>query len=524
MKYEHPVLGFQQAKSLAAEYLGRIDKHPSELQFAGRRIAELLIQDYSELKPPPADLRILALIGKGNNGRDALVACRRILADYPRSQVDLILICPVTEMGSSEVGALKQFSGRVQMHQVEVSQTTEEIVQLLEKIGSKGGFHICIDGLLGVSFSPPLRSPLPALIEAVNAYESIDLRAAVDLPSGCGEGPSKLIFRADFSYAVGVVKSVLFERAEDCGRIRYIDLGFFDSKEAQSFQFRESVLLPQLLNPLRQLRSSAVDGWNFGNLFIIAGSAYMHGPLLMTIRAAMRSGVGIVTAFVPASFVEALASQEPEVRWVPCPQTNNKTLGPGILKFLMERVHEASAILVGPGTIKDRNTDLLAQEIVKLIEAPIVLDSGAALLRVVEVVRKRKDHFGPVVLAAQMEEFMHIAKMVEPNSSVDILLQFAKKYQVMTVLKSAKARMFDAESVAYRPNGGPVLSRSGSDDILVGLIGGMLAQNNREVRTAVARAMMLHGLAAERLAHAKGQLCVRSTDVLDYLPKVLRDA
>ena len=115
--------------------------------------------------------------------------------------------------------------GRIQAHQISGSQSVADITELLEGIGCDEGFHICIDGLLGMSFSPPLREPISALIEAVNAYELIDLRASVDLPSGHGDENSDLTFRADFSYAAGIAKKPLFEGIANCGRIRYVRLG-----------------------------------------------------------------------------------------------------------------------------------------------------------------------------------------------------------------------------------------------------------------------------------------------------------
>jgi NAD(P)H-hydrate repair Nnr-like enzyme with NAD(P)H-hydrate dehydratase domain len=35
---------------------------------------------------------------------------------------------------------------------------------------------------------------------------------------------------------------------------------------------------------------------------------------------------------------------------------------------------------------------------------------------------------------------------------------------------------------------------------------------------------MLHGLAAERLARARGQVAVRTTQILEYISEVLREA
>ena len=50
-----------------------------------------------------------------------------------------------------------------------------------------------------------------------------------------------------------------------------------------------------------------------------------------------------------------------------------------------------------------------------------------------------------------------------------------------------------------------------------------MAQNNKDIPLAVARAVVYHGLAAERLARSRGQVAVRTTEVLEHLSEVLRN-
>ena len=69
---------------------------------------------------------------------------------------------------------------------------------------------------------------------------------------------------------------------------------------------------------------------------------------------------------------------------------------------------------------------------------------------------------------------------------------------------------------------GFVVLGGGSGDLLAGLIGGMIAQRRFDVPAALSFGVVLHGLAAERLAQEKGQVCVHTTQLLDYLPDVLR--
>lgn len=517
--FTHPILSCAEAKAFEAQILSDEAAEWTAMVEAGQGIARAVVEDYHELRVPPARMRILALVGKGHNGGDALIACGQLLADFPRAQVDLIMVAPEGEFKPLAQRALQRLEGRVMTHLFE-SGTAEQASELLERISADERFHICLDGLLGMDFKAPLRPPLDALLEAVNRFERIDLRAAVDLPTGAG---TKLKFEADFSYAAGIAKQPLFEGIADCGRVRLINLGFFD-RALKPPSTTEYLLSSDVLNPMNRLRMADVDKRKFGHLFVLGGSAFMPGALLMTVQAAVRSGAGLVTAFAPASVASSLSAQVPEAIWVPWSESPNGTLSPRALPLLTERIGQASALLVGPGMGRDRNTELLAQEIVSKVECPILFDADALRARVVEIVQKRKSHFGEVVITPHMGEFMRVAKIREPDYHLETLIRFSRIHRLITVLKAANTRICDGKKVWFNTTGGPVLSRGGSGDLLSGLIGGMMAQNPKDVLSAVARGVTVHGLAAQHLARDKGQVMVRTTQLLDYLPKVLRGA
>ena len=98
LSYTHPVLSCQEAKVLESCVLVDDAAEWAAMKLAGQGIAKQLVQDYAELRSPSECLRLLALIGKGNNGGDALIACGQLLADFPRSRVELILTLPAEEL------------------------------------------------------------------------------------------------------------------------------------------------------------------------------------------------------------------------------------------------------------------------------------------------------------------------------------------------------------------------------------------------------------------------------------------
>ena len=275
------------------------------MKLAGVGIAEALIRDYQEISTVPDHLRIVALVGKGNNGGDALITCGHLLALFPRANVQVILSAETSEMKPLAQRAYEQLGERVHSTVIAAGVGVSEVTLVLSKVAEDGGIDICIDGLLGVSFVPPLRGSTLTIIEAVNAFESIRLRASVDLPSGRGDVSAENPFIADFTYATGIAKQVLFDGLASCGRIRYVDLGFFDGAFEVEGGSIESVVHPRVLEPLRKLRSASAEKRAFGHLYIVGGSVSMPGALLMSVKAAVRSGVGLVTAFAPASVAAA---------------------------------------------------------------------------------------------------------------------------------------------------------------------------------------------------------------------------
>jgi NAD(P)H-hydrate epimerase len=56
------------------------------------------------------------------------------------------------------------------------------------------------------------------------------------------------------------------------------------------------------------------------------------------------------------------------------------------------------------------------------------------------------------------------------------------------------------------------------------VIGTLLAQSPDDALLAASRGVVWHGMAADALARAKGQVAVQTTQLLDFLPAVLRES
>ena len=284
---DYPILSCQETAKLEASILKDETAEWAAMQKAGVGIARALCQDYAELFPLPEAFNLLALIGKGNNGGDGLIACNQILNDFPNSRVTLLFTASANELKPLVSRAYEPIRRHVTHYLIQEDMEEAAVHALLDQEAGDSGFDICMDGLLGMSFKPPVRRPMDTLIRAVNSFDRINLRAAVDLPSGRGDVSDKLFFQADFTYATGIPKKSLFSEAADCGRVRVIDLEFQKTAECAAFRAKDRVLASNVLQPLRVLRPTNANKYTYGHIFIVGGSATMPGALLMTVKLAL---------------------------------------------------------------------------------------------------------------------------------------------------------------------------------------------------------------------------------------------
>lgn len=492
-----PILTCDESALLEARLLENNEtKIWKAMNAVGTSLASAILEDFQEIRPVPSNLKVLVLLGTGHNAGDALLTAAEMLKRLPKTEIKLLFALGQDKLKPLVKTALESLSNY-------------EVVTLEQVLNGK--FDISLDGILGMSFHPPVKEPLLTIINAINQYTGIRFRASVDIPSG-------LVLRADFSYATGTAKAPLFEDAnkEIVGRIRFLDIGFFEKKYEGNHSSREFLLERGILDPLRQLRDPSADKRKYGHLFILSGSRNYPGALMMSVKSAIKSGVGLITVFAPESLVASFAAEAPEAMWVPFPETKSGGLALSGKHLFMEHLSKGTALLSGPGIGEDPETLHLISEIVELCNLPIVLDANALMPEIFDCAKKRHSDFGSIIATPHLGEFKRI-------SNGKSLLDWYTTSQIITLLKGPISKIVHREIIYNSTFGGPVLARGGSGDILSGLAGGLLAQTPKDAFGALCKALIWHGMAADALARNKGQVAVRTTDLCDFLSPVLHE-
>ncbi|MBI2511543.1 MAG: NAD(P)H-hydrate dehydratase [Opitutae bacterium] len=538
----HPILTCAQAKAWEAKLLRDEVAEWNAMQHAGRAVANALLDDAREIGGLDAGARLLVLAGKGHNGGDALLAAATLLANLPGATADVVCafgVDALRPLARRALDTLRATAG-ARMHELDAPALKREFAS----------YDACLDGVFGFQFRPPIDDATAELLAWVNTHPRLRLRAAVDLPSGLGEEANgATIFRADFTYCTGIVKSTVIAPANAAfvGRPRYLDLGFFAGVAGVSEPAKPArepttgaanrVLISSLVRPLGALRPAQSDKRTYGHLLVVGGSRHYPGAVLMTVQAALRSGVGLLTACVPASLVPEYAAKFPEAMWVGFTESADGGLSPAAVDLIGEKASRATALAIGPGLGAAPETLEAAAAILRNTpdSLPLLLDADALRAEVVHAaVGKRLvltphagewQRLGGSAGLRPASEHSHTGETVAvlKGSPTRITSSAALQPALEDIQRGLKHRATpEIDAIAYYSFfGGPVLARGGSGDLLAGLIGGLLAQAPNDLLLAAACGVVWHGLAADLLARDKGQVAVQTTQLLDYLQPAL---
>ncbi len=490
MRGAFPILSCEAARAFeAAFFAGDEAREWAAMRAAAKGVAAGVLADFEEIGGFPADARVLVLAGKGHNAGDALLAAGHLKSLHPGALVDVVFAFGERSLRPLALRAWRELAPRA---------------RTMSPSGADwaASYDLCLDGVFGFQFRPPLPEEVATLLARVNAHP-IRLRAAVDLPSGLDASDA---FRADFTYATGIAKSPLLD-LPGAGRLRFLDLGFpFEAGVAST----DAVLGAGVLDDLRGVRPPRSDKRRFGHPLIVAGSRRYPGAALMATLAALRGGAGLVTAAVPESLVPAFAAQVPEAIWLGLPETPEGGLALEGLHLVREAFSRATALVLGPGLGRERETLTFAQEIVRESPRPLVIDADALQPEIVAA------GSAPRILTPHAGEYARIASAIPAGAVV------VRKGPV-TRIETSGAAPGSAGAIRYHSFfGGPALARGGSGDLLAGLTGALLSQTPADPLGAAARGVVWHGRAADLLARAHGPVAIRLTQVLDFLSPALR--
>jgi NAD(P)H-hydrate epimerase len=256
-----------------------------------------------------------------------------------------------------------------------------------------------------------------------------------------------------------------------------------------------------------------------GHLLIIAGSREYSGAPRMAARAALRTGAGLVSVGVPSSIYNIVASDTCEAMVFPLPEDASGRISAGAESVIIERAASATAIVAGPGLGRGEEITSVINAILEHGKLPLILDADGlnAVGRHIYVQRRQ------VVLTPHEGEFRRLGGRLPELSRSKAAGDLAARTGCVVTLKGPGTVTARPDGgIRVNPSGNSGLAKGGSGDLLAGMIGALAAQGIN-AGNAAEFGVFLHGLAADIAARNGSQMGMMPTDILQYVPQLLRD-
>lgn len=371
--------------------------------------------------------------------------------------------------------------------------------------------NVLIDAIFGSGLTRPVTGIYAKVIECINNADAT--RVAVDIPSGLmADSPSVgPVVKADFTVSFQLPKlAFLFpENHKVVGDWVVVDIGLNKDfiKKAETDHF---YLTPKDPRKILKKRSKFDHKGVYGHALIVAGSRGKMGAAVLAARAALRSGIGLLSVHVPKCGYEIIQTSVPEAMALVDPHDEYFTSSIDHRNF--------TTIGIGPGLGNSKETTKAYSDLLKHFGKPMVIDADG-----LNILGENKGLLELVpagsILTPHPKEFERmVGKWQNDFERLDKQKELAMRLGVIVVLKGANSAIVSPDGkVCFNSTGNPGMATGGSGDVLTGILTGLLAQGYDPFQTALL-GVYIHGLAGDLAVPDTGMNSLIASDLINFLP------
>ncbi len=267
------------------------------------------------------------------------------------------------------------------------------------------------------------------------------------------------------------------------------------------------ILKRQYIASLIRPRDPGSHKGHHGHAFLIAGNTGRMGAALLSARACLRTGAGLLTVNVPEAERQVLQTALPEAMLM------MREEGGDITKF--------GSIGIGPALGVEIQYMQILENIFDIFHKPIVLDADAITL-----LAEHKSYWKAIppgsILTPHPPEFDRMFGSSDNHSQrVQRALGISLEYPWVIVLKSHRTVIAANGHAFTNTTGNAGLAKGGSGDVLTGMILSLLTQGYESLHAACV-GVYLHGLAADIAVGDQSLESLLASDVIENIGKAFR--
>ncbi|HLQ99008.1 MAG TPA: NAD(P)H-hydrate dehydratase [Sphingobacterium sp.] len=390
-------------------------------------------------------------------------------------------------------------------------------INKLSEFPAIGKKEIVIDSIFGIGINRPIVGWLKQLIHHLNQTEAIKI--AIDIPSGLFPDKANMdmeaIFKADYTLTFQVPKFTFFLPSTAPFVAKYktlnieLDEGYLDKAQPLACLIDKQKIL-EIYKP----RPKFSHKGTFGHALIIGGSYGKIGAAVLATEACLRSGAGLVTAFIPRCGYSILQTAVPEA--MVFSDKENDYISNIVVEF------EPSAVGIGVGMGKNVSTHHAFLSFLKNVKVPLVIDADA-----LNILAENEEalSFLPknTILTPHPGELRRlIGKWENDDEKIEKTMAFSQKHDVIVVIKGAYTLVVDRKRLFINTSGNPGMATAGSGDVLTGMLTAFLSQGY-DYLSATILGVYLHGRAADSAVQKIGHEGIIAGDIIKNIGRSFKE-
>jgi NAD(P)H-hydrate epimerase len=394
----------------------------------------------------------------------------------------------------------------------QLSSTAIHFVQSDQHFPSIAKGDVIIDALFGSGLNRSLEDVTAKLVDHIN--QSGNEVIAIDIPSGLfvdRSSKGNTIIKAAHTLSFQCYKPAFLvaENSALTGDVHILDIGLhpgFLSSVASKYELLDENIIRSIHKPRNRFAHKGI----FGHALLLTGSYGKIGAAVLSAKACLRSGVGLLTCHIPKCGYDIMQTAVPEAMVL-------TDFNSSFLTKTDEDLTKYDSIGIGPGIGIASETKMLLREVFDNYRNPIIIDADA-----LNILASQKDLFKLIpagsVLTPHPKEFERLfGESANDFERIDLALQKAKELNSIIVLKGHHTFIATPDQKGFfNSTGNAGMATGGSGDVLTGILTSLLAQGYSSSETAIL-AVFLHGLAGDIAASDISMEAMVAGDIIPYL-------
>ncbi|WP_062058108.1 bifunctional ADP-dependent NAD(P)H-hydrate dehydratase/NAD(P)H-hydrate epimerase [Aquimarina longa] len=470
----------------------------TSLELMERAASQIFNLIHERLQGSPILIHVFC--GIGNNGGDGLVISRLLLEhgynvktyivnfSDDRSKDFLVNYDRLKEIASEWPTQLK---------------CEEDFPQLQRE-------DMIIDAIFGIGLNRPIVPWVVSLIKHLNTTGCFTL--SIDIPSGLytdkgPDDPEGVIF-ADVTVTFQLPKLVFFlpETGGYTQDLEVIDIGLDRDFLIQNRGIGILMSKNEIVSLYRPRHKFSHKG-TYGHCVIIGGSYGKIGSVVLATKAALRTGVGLATAYIPECGYEVVQIAVPEAMVI---ADSDDELEEITLNF------KPAAIGIGIGIGTSEKTVKAFGEFIKENESSLVIDADG-----INILAKNPDFLKIIpkrtILTPHPKELKRlIGEWEDDFDKIKKTQEFSKKHNCIIIIKGANSITVFEDQLYVNTTGNPGMATAGSGDVLTGMITALLSQGYPPLHAAVF-GVFLHGNSADIAIQKTGFEGLIASEIISHI-------